>query len=458
MTVARQAPPACPRCGGGELSQDADVLDTWFSSGLFPFSTLGWPERTQDLARYYPNTAMMTGFDIIFFWVARMVMLGMRFAGDVPFRTVFINGLVRDEMGEKMSKSRGNDVDPLDLVEKHGTDSLRFTLTALAAPGTDPSLSLTRLVGYRAFVNKLWNASRFVLMNLEGERAASYDFAALPLASRWILSRLQETAARVQAALGEFRFDQAANELYHFVWDELCDWYIEVSKAYLARPDEAPMARAVLLEALEGTLRLLHPIVPYVTEEIWQRLPLQDAGPSIMVAPFPAPDPGRIDPEAVAEMDRLRALVTAVRTMRSTYEVVPRRRIDATVVAAAPEDRAFVSRHADLIRFLARLERLDVVPDAPEGPRTIRQPVGGLELRIPLAGLFDVAAETVRLQRERGKVEAELAGLRRRLDNPQFVERAKPALVAETRARLPELEARLQKIEQTLLELGGDAA
>jgi valyl-tRNA synthetase len=357
-----------------------------------------------------------------------------------------------------MSKSRGNDVDPLDLVEKHGTDSLRFTLTALAAPGTDPSLSLARLQGYRAFVNKLWNASRFVLMNLEGERAASYDFAALPLAGRWIVSRLQETAGRVQSALGEFRFDQAANELYHFVWDELCDWYIEASKADLARPDEAPRTRAVLLETLEATLRLLHPIVPYVTEEIWQRLPLQDAGPSIMVARFPAPDPARIDPRAVAEMTRLQGLVTAVRTIRSTYEVEPRRRIDAAVVAAAPEDREFVARHAELIRFLARVERLDVLGEAPDGGRTIRQPVGALELSIPMAGLFDVAAETARLQRERGKVEAELLGLRRRLDNPQFVERAKPELVAETRARLPELEERLSRIDRTLTELGGDAA
>ena len=234
---------------------------------------------------------MMTGYDILFFWVARMIMLGMRFAGDVPFPVVFLNGLVRDEHGEKMSKTRGNDVDPLELVSRHGTDAVRFTMTALGAPGTNPALSEQRLVGYRAFVNKLWNASRFLLMNLEGERAPGYEFAKLPLPSRWILSRQQDVARKVGESLAEFRFDQAANELYHFVWDEFCDWYIEIAKSYFADPVEGPRTRAVLLEVLEKTLRLLHPVMPFVTEEIWQRLPHE--GPSIMVAPYPRPEPGK---------------------------------------------------------------------------------------------------------------------------------------------------------------------
>jgi valyl-tRNA synthetase len=226
----------------------------------------------------------MTGFDIIFFWVARMIMLGLRFGGDVPFRTVFINGLVRDEKGEKMSKTKGNDVDPLLVIDQYGADALRFTLAALAAPGTDPSLGEKRLLGYRAFINKLWNASRFALMNLEGERAPTYDPATLPLHGRWILSRLQAVSGRVDALLGEYRFDQAAHELYHFVWDELCDWYIEAAKRDFADPAEGPRTRAVLLEVLETTLRLLHPMIPFVTEEIWQRLPKQaGAPPSIMV-------------------------------------------------------------------------------------------------------------------------------------------------------------------------------
>jgi valyl-tRNA synthetase len=457
LIVAREQPTRCPRCGGGELRQEKDVLDTWFSSGLFPFSTLGWPDRTEDFERYYPNSVMMTGFDIIFFWVARMIFLGVRFTSDVPFRTVFINGLVRDEKGEKMSKTKGNDADPIELVDAHGADALRFTLTALAAPGTDPSLSMARLQGYRAFVNKLWNASRFVLMNLEGERAASYQFESLPLASRWILSRLQDVAGRVHSALEGYRFDQSAHELYHFVWDELCDWYIEASKTYLADPTEAPLARAVLHETLETTLRLLHPMIPYVTEEIWQRLGQGSAGRSIMVAAFPRPDSAKSDPAAVVEMERLMAVVSAIRTIRATYEVEPRRRIDVTVVAAEAEDRAFVERHATQVRSLARVERLATVASAAEEARTIKQPVGSLELRIPMAGLFDVAAEKGRLERERARIDQELQTLRARLANTQFVARAKPELVAQSRQRASELDTRRAKVEATLQDLISDA-
>ncbi|HVR71881.1 MAG TPA: valine--tRNA ligase [Vicinamibacteria bacterium] len=449
-TVAREDPPACATCGNRQLAQDTDVLDTWFSSGLFPFVTLGWPEKTRELARYYPNDVMMTGFDIIFFWVARMMMLGLRFMGEAPFRTVFINGLVRDDEGEKMSKTKGNDADPLDLIARHGTDAVRFTLTALAAAGTDPSLAEERLVGYKAFVNKLWNASRFTLMNLEGERAASYRFADLPQPSRWILSRMQAAAAEVDAALAEYRFDVAASVLYHFVWDELCDWYIEIAKTYLADPARAPVARAVLLEALETTLRLLHPILPFVTEEIWQRLPHE--GPSIMVAPYPRPDPSRVDAGAEREMEALRRLVTAIRTLRATYEVEPRRRIDLTLVA--PDGGGVASAQRELVRSLARLERFDIVRGAADLPQTIKQPVDGMEIRIAMAGLFDLAAERARLGREREKIEAEADGLRRRLEKPQFVARAKPAVVAESREKLAALQARRGQIDRLLEEMG----
>jgi valyl-tRNA synthetase len=457
LLVARETPDRCPKCGAGELVQEEDVLDTWFSSGLFPFSTLGWPEQTEDLKRYYPNDTMMTGFDIIFFWVARMIMLGMRFAGDVPFRKVFINGLVRDEKGEKMSKTKGNDVDPLQVIEKHGTDALRFTLAALAAPGTDPSLGEARLLGYKAFVNKLWNASRFVLMNLEGPRANSYDFKSLPLASRWILSRAQGVAGRVGEALQEFRFDRAAHELYHFVWDELCDWYLEMAKPALADPDQAPATRAVLLEVLDTALRLLHPIMPFVTEEIWQRLPRQgqDVAPSIMVAPFPAPDPARSDVVAEEQMQPLMRLVTGVRTIRATYEVAPRKKIAVTVVAPSEKERAFLQGHAAVIRSLAALETFEVVDRATERAQTIRQPIDSLELLIPMAGLFDIAAEMTRLSKERLKIEAELDGLRRKLDNPQFVERANPEVVAQSRERVSELLARRLKLDGTLHDLRG---
>jgi valyl-tRNA synthetase len=352
-----------------------------------------------------------------------------------------------------MSKTKGNDVNPLELIDQYGTDALRFTLVALATPGTDPSLSANRLLGYRAFVNKLWNASRFVLMNLEGERASSYDRASLPLASRWILSRQQEIARRVNASLAEFRFDQAAGELYHFVWDELCDWYIEIAKGWFSDPVEGPRVRAVLLEVLEKTLRLLHPVMPFVTEEIWQMLPHE--GESIMVAPFPAPDEQKVDAAAEADMGRLMRVVTAVRTIRATYEVDRKRRLDATLVAADPGDRAFFAKHEAMIRHLALLGGLNIVAGAGDAAGTIRQPVDAVELRIPMAGLFDVAAETARLSRDVEKIEAELLSLGKKLENPQFVERAKADVVREARERVQELQGRRVKIDATLRELRG---
>jgi valyl-tRNA synthetase len=453
MVVARVDPTTCPKCKGTRLVQETDVLDTWFSSGLFPFSTLGWPDKTADLARYYPNDVMMTGYDILFFWVARMVMFGMRFLEKPPFPVVFLNGLVRDAHGEKMSKTKGNDVDPLDLVARHGTDAVRFTVVALAAPGVNPAFSESRLVGYRAFVNKLWNASRFVMMNLAGERATAYEFTELPLPSRWILSRQQDVARRVDEALSGYRFDQAAHELYHFVWDELCDWYVEIAKSYFPDPTEGPRTRAVLLEVLEKTLRLLHPVMPFVTEEIWQRLPHD--GPSIMVAPYPRPDAAKTDVDDEVAMERLMRLVTAIRTVRATYEVDRKRKIDVTVVAPHEGDRAFVTAQAPLVRHLANLSGFEVVPQAAEAKGIISQPVDALEVRIALAGLFDVAAETARLRKERGKVSGEIEGLEKRLQNPQFVERAKPEVVAEARHRLQELEERRSRIDETLRGLEG---
>jgi valyl-tRNA synthetase len=301
-------------------------------------------------------------------------------------------------------------------------------------------------------VNKLWNASRFLLMNLEGERAARYEFSALPLPSRWILSRQQEVARKVGEALAEFRFDQAANELYHFVWDEFCDWYIEIAKSYFPDPVEGPRTRAVLLEVLEKTLRLLHPVIPYVTEEIWQRLPHE--GPSIMVAPFPVPEPGKLDVEDEVAMARVMRLVTAIRTLRATYEVDRKRRIDVTVVAPSGPDAAFITKHGSLLRHLAGLGEFRVVGAAADEPGTLREPVDGVELRVSMAGLFDVAAEKARLTKELGKIDDEMGSLRKKLENPQFVERAKPEVVAQARQRIVELDERGAKVKATLDELG----
>jgi valyl-tRNA synthetase len=455
IIVSREDPTSCSKCGGKELVQETDVLDTWFSSGLFPFSTLGWPDKTPDLQRYYPNDTMMTGFDIIFFWVARMIMFGTWFMKDVPFRTVFINGLVRDEKGEKMSKVKGNSIDPLVMIDKYGADALRFTLSALAAQGTDPSLAIQRLEGYGKFVNKLWNASRFTLMNLEGEIASAYRFQDLLLPSRWIVSRTQAVAEAVDRSLAEYRFDQVANDLYHFVWHDFCDWYIELSKGYFADPHQGPITRRVLLETLDAILKMLHPIMPFVTEEIWQRIPHE--GASIMVAPFPKPDAAKRDAAADVEMERLQQFITEIRTIRATYEVEPRRRIDVTVVAKEAADRTFVERHQSLIKDLARIEAFAVVAAAEEAPGTIKHPVGPFDLRIPMAGLFDIAAEKTRLSKERLKMDAELEGLRKKLSNAQFVERAKPEVVAQNRERVAELETLLAKVETTLRELGSGA-
>jgi valyl-tRNA synthetase len=310
---------------------------------------------------------------------------------------------------------------------------------------------VARLLGYRAFVNKLWNASRFALMNLEGDIDRDYEFASLPLPSRWVLSRLQTVAERVGEHLEAFRFDLAANELYHFVWNEFCDWYIEAAKPLLRDEAEAPVARGVLIECLDAILRLLHPIVPHVTEEIWQRLPHE--GASIMVAPFPVSNASRRDAGAEAGMGRLMDLVTEIRRVRSTYEVEPRRRIDVTIVAPDAADRAFVERHGQFVRELARLEGFEVVAEAAETPRTIRQPVGALELRVPMAGLFDIAAEKTRLTKERLKIQKELEGLQRRLDNPKFIEKANPDVVQEHQGRLSSLAERLERLAATLREL-----
>jgi valyl-tRNA synthetase len=397
---------------------------------------------------------MMTGFDIIFFWVARMIMFGMHFAGDVPFGTVYINGLVRDKHGKKMSKTANNSVDPLEMVEKYGADALRFTLTALASAGNDPKLDIERLEGYGKFVNKLWNASRFVLMNVEDKEVAkAYTFGELPLASRWILSRLQDVKGSVHLSLGEYRFDQAANTLYHFVWHDFCDWYIELSKNALYDEARAPESRRVLLDVLDAILRLLHPMMPFVTEEIWQRLPLENKAPSLMVALFPEPGTGTRETESETEMELLQQLITEIRTIRATYEVEPKRRIDVTIATADEAHRGFATRHQALIKDLARVETLTVVAKAEDVPGTIQQAAGPFDLRIPMAGLFDMEAEKARLVKERAKAVAELEALRKKLSNAQFVERAKPEVVAQNRERVTELETLLAKIDTTLREL-----
>jgi valyl-tRNA synthetase len=464
VMVARDTPSACGSCGRGDLRPDPDVLDTWFSSALWPFSTLGWPEATVDLARYYPTTALVTAFDILFFWVARMIMMGLRFMDAAPFRDVYITGLVRDAAGQKMSKTRGNVVDPLDLIERYGADALRFTMAAMATPGADLPLSEERMAGYRAFANKLWNAARFVLLNMdagrepEGGAAAAPDRApavpeggALTLADRWILSRLAALEESVEASLLAYRFDEMANSLYQFVWHEYCDWYVEMCKpALLSGAGDADRARtrAVLLHVLESSLRLLHPVMPFLTEEIWQRLP--HAGATIALAPYPRAEAGRRDPEAEREVTLLMEVVGRVRNMRAELNIDPGKRVRLVFQSHLPEAGALVRRQSALLSNLARLEEVREVAGLDAIGPAARAVAAGLDLALPVGDLLDLAGEEKRLERDIEKLRAERASHLRKLDNADFIGRARPEVVEKTRRIASELGEKLERLERTL--------
>jgi len=447
IVVAMDEPKSCPRCGGTALDQDEDVLDTWFSSGLWPFSTLGWPEATEDLKTFYPTDLMSTGFDIIFFWVARMIMLGLKFTGKVPFRHVFINGLVRDMKRRKMSKSEGNIINPLEMIEKYGTDALRFTLAALAIPGMDLSLSEERMAGYRAFANKIWNASRFVLMNIGEEGKAGAEFAGSPtLADRWIRSRLARTIAELNDSLEGYRFYEAADRIYHFLWDEFCDWYIELAKPALRAGNAA--TRATLTETLDLTLRLLHPFMPFITEEIWHQLP--GAGKSLVTAEFPGARPDWADPAAEAQMKEIQDIVVTVRTLRTENRIAPKARVPLWLKPHDGADAGLIEANAASAVSLAGLSGLKVVKDFPAGGQMLKGVAGAWEIGIPLEAAIDVDQEGQRLEKEIAKLEAEIEKISLRLANADFAARAPREVVEETRAKLEELEKKRDKTREHL--------
>jgi len=472
--------------GLGELAlrQDADVLDTWFSSALWTFSTLGWPRDSAELRSFHPTDVLVTGFDIIFFWVARMVMMTLKFIGDVPFRRVYVTGLIRDEHGQKMSKSKGNVIDPLDLIDgidvealvakrtagmmqpqlaqtiatatrreypqgirAHGTDALRFTLCALASTGRDIKFDMGRLEGYRNFCNKLWNAARFVLMHTEGKDCAQpgESATALSLPDRWIVSRLQQTISEVERALAGFRFDLATQALYEFTWNDYCDWYLELVKPVLGTAGDAGqarIARRTLLSVLETLLRLAHPFIPFITEEIWQRVaPLAGRpGPTVMLAPYPVADPQQIDAVAAADIGWLQQVIVAVRNIRGELGIAPGKALQLLVRNGTADDHRRLGEHRVLLHALARLAGSAWI-DGAEAPPAATQVVGQLELLVPLAGLIDVAAERERLTREAGKLEQEIERLDARLANTGFTAKAPPPVVERERARLAELGA-----------------
>ena len=465
VLVSEETPALCP-CGGS-LRQETDVLDTWFSAGLWPFSTLGWPETTRDLERYYPTTLLITAHDIIFFWVARMMMLGVKFADAVPFEKVYITSLVRDAHGKKMSKSKGNVVDPLELMGDIGADAFRFTLAALASPGMDIALSEGRLKGYRQFVNKLWNASRFVLMNLDPSGQVRPDVPPterLDLIHRWILHRTNELAGEVETALTEFRFDVAADRLYHFFWHEYADWYIELVKPHLQSDGSVRGdAVAVLLEVHDQILRMLHPFIPFVTEEIWQALPQHPEDGvgrapgkrTITLAAYPQPCESRVDTGAASAISLLQEVVTAIRTVRSEWGVPPARRVRAIIEAAPAEDETLLRTHAGQVARLAGVEELQFAASVPKEPDIVRRVVRDFQIHVPLAGIVDRVKETERVRRDLAKLVKQRGALQARLANVAFVERADPAVVEEARNQEQAIGQRQAKLNQILEELGG---
>ena len=458
LTVAIEDPRACSKCGSKSITQDPDVLDTWFSSGLWPHSTLGWPEQTEDLKYFYPTTVMETAYDILFFWVARMIMMGLENTGEVPFRTVYLHGLIRDEKGEKMSKSRGNVVDPVRIIEKYGTDALRFALLTGNSPGNDMKLSPQKLEGSRNFTNKLWNAARFVIANMDGAGTA-VPRGSLTTEDQWILSRLNRTAADVTRLLEEFQLGEALRLIHEFLWTEYCDWYIEIAKIRLRESDKGISPVPVLVHVLETALRLLHPFMPFITEEIWQRLrEHQPEGKpdSIMIAPYPPADIGAFDSEAEQEMESVFEIVRSIRNARVESNVDPGRFIEAVI--AAGRGGPTLEKHAPAIKALARVGKLTITDSADKvGLRRDKAKtlvLKGVEVFLPLEGMIDLDAERDRIQKDFEATQAEIARIQGLLSDDSFLGKAPPAIVEKERAKLKERQDKLGRLREQLERLG----
>jgi valyl-tRNA synthetase len=450
IIVTRADPTSCSKCGSEELRQDEDVLDTWFSSQLWPFSTMGWPDETAELDAFYPTDLLVTAYDIIFFWVARMIMAGKKFTGKAPFKEVYIHGLLRDVDRQKLSKSKGNVGDPLLVCDEYGTDAVRFTLARLGAPGSDLILAENQLEAYRAFATKIWNASRFILGHVDetAQLPTEADIASmeLSLADRWILSRQARTVQSVNVALDRYFLHEASKSIYQFFWHEFCDWYLEMTKLH---PQES---RPILLYVLESSLRLLHPFMPFITEDLWQRMP--HTGESIVVAPYPEVQPERINESVEKNVAVLQDVIVKVRNIRSEMNV------DVKAVLplrAAVDDPAVGQVLSDNVRYLerlARVESLELVPSLPGEKGAAQAVLGNVSLEIPLAGTIDLDAEIERAQRALEKVRKEITGLGRKLSNAKFVERAPAEVVAENRERLADYQAQEVRLVEALERLG----
>lgn len=481
-----------------KLTQDTDVLDTWFSSALWPFSTLGWPEKTPELETFYPTSVLVTGFDIIFFWVARMIMFGLKFTGKIPFKDIYITGLIRDHEGQKMSKSKGNILDPIDLIDgidldsllqkrttglmqpqmaakiekatrqqfpegipSYGTDALRLTFFSLTGPGRELRFEFNRLESCRNFCNKLWNAARFVLMNVEGKDCGQHDGKLeFSLADKWIWAKLQETIAEVRKQTDNYRFDLATQALYEFTWNHYCDWYVELSKAVLTTNQSEAMQRAArytLVNVLEALLRLLHPFMPFITETIWQQVSplarLQTTTDSIMLQPYPAVDKTLENANILDDMNWIQAVILGVRNIRGEMNINPGKPLPVLINRASKQDKQRFEQAQLFITALAKLESITWLNDEADLPAAATALVGEMEILIPLAGLIDVTAETARLNKEISKLQAEINKCETKLGNPTFVDKAPPAVVVQEKQRLSDFSAALQQLQEQLKKL-----
>ena len=463
MTVLLRDPEVCEDCGSSQLEQDPDVLDTWFSSGLWPHSTLGWPEDTEDFRYFYPTTVLETGYDILFFWVARMIMLGIENTGQVPFRTVFLHGLIRDVTGAKMSKTRGNTMDPLEMVDRYGTDALRFALTTGTAPGNDLRFTENRLEAGRNFANKIWNAARFVISGLE-DKPGLEGWSELPAPEhredRWIVSRLDRVNAEVTKSLENFELGDAQQKLYDFIWNDYCDWYIEMAKLRL-RSGEGPSPLPILAHVLERTLRLLHPFMPFITEEIWQnlrdKLPKEGRQPeSIMLADYPTAETPRNDAQAEEEIGLVMQAIRAVRNTRAQLRIPAGQRLEAQVEANGMQGP--IEEESELIRVLSRIEPLHIAADGSPSkdlPRGVTLVVNPLIVHLPLEGVVDLGAEQERLRAELDDCRKNMDRVEKLVSNPNFREKAKPEVVETEQARLQDLKERQQHLTEILGQLAG---
>lgn len=449
----REDPQSCPRCGSTKIRQDEDVLDTWFSSALWPFSTLGWPDDTEDMRYFYPTTVMETGYDILFFWVAKMIMMGLECTGKIPFSIVYLHGLVRDEKGRKMSKSLGNVIDPVDIMDRYGTDALRFTLLTGSSPGSDMKLSLQKVEGNRNFANKLWNAARLVLSNLprNWRPQGIPEKEKLPLPERWILSRLQNLTKEVTDLMEAFQFGEGGRRLYEFIWSEYCDWYLELIKPrlYGLDPQAADLVREVAVYVLDRVLRLLHPYMPFITEELWSYLP--DTRTPLIIASWPEFDPNLLDEGAERDLELFIETVRTIRNARTEYRVEPGKRIHA-IIAAGEKTSIFTSLRKELA-FLAHLdeEKLTIEKEVrSRPPGAVALTAGTIEIYLPLAEIIDLEAERKRLLKEKSEAEEEITRAEALLANREFLEKAPQEVVEKHRVRLEEAKARAEKIAKLL--------